>query len=61
MRCSILPTLRTVSLVRAPALTAQARTDPGRVRAGITDTTAFGARMERHLAAAAEALAALRA
>ncbi len=35
--------------------------DPGPIWAGITDTTSFGARMERHLAGAGAALEALRA
>lgn len=45
----------------APAPAAQPLTDPGPVWAGLTDTTAFGARMERHLTAADEALDALHA
>ena len=55
------PILLAAALGFAPASAAQPLSDPGPVWAGLSDTAAFGVRMEWHLAAAEEALAALRA
>lgn len=61
MRCLTYLILLAATLRFAPALPAQSLTDPGPVWAGLADTTAFSARMERHVTAADEALEALRA
>lgn len=61
MRHTPYVTLLAVVLAFTPVTAAQPLADPGPVWAGLTDTTAFGIRMERHLATTEEALAALRA
>src|SRR5690606_35977907 len=61
MRFTLYLTPLVAVLTFAPATAAQPLADPGPVCAGLTDTPAFGGRLERHLAATEEALAPLRA